>query len=184
MGAGEGGELVSVERSDLLSGSPPPLPLPCFSASHDRLDPPVLGSPCLGAGGRAAGSPTPSPRPPHLQLIACGWRGCVCVDVRALPPTLQLNPFQTRGALTQRHDEAESASTVLSLSHTPVCSTHTHTHLHAPRAPQPPPKQPEFKLLWAVGRGRGLLMTQGDNAWFLQAPPTLFMTTPPSDSSN
>lgn len=82
--------------------------------------------------------PTPAPSPPPADSVwplACG---CVFVcRLFHLACSLQLNPFQTRGALTRHHDEAESEADTasrwpFSLSHTHPLPSNTHAHTHSP----------------------------------------------------
>lgn len=82
--------------------APAPSSPPCFSAS--RRSEPASG----GGGGGRGGALAPPRHPPHLPLIARGRPEGVCASASLFHLALQLNPLQTRGALTRRHDEAES----------------------------------------------------------------------------
>lgn len=143
-----GGELA--RRGPTLLGSPSLAPTLLLHSL-------VPGSPCgecvCGRWvGRTAGGRW-LPALPHLplMLIACGQPGvCLCVSALhlalSLSRSLQLNPFQTRGALSRHHDEAESEATGPAAgpsppSHTPTPATLTLTHT---QPLEPPHKQPEF----------------------------------------
>lgn len=134
-GAGEGG--------DLPSGPPLPHPHPTPPLIPD-LDPWPGKRACarVGRPGRRRQGgpqlPTPAPSPPPADSVwplACG---CVFVcRLFHLACSLQLNPFQTRGALTRHHDEAESEADTasrwpFSLSHTHPLPSNTHAHTHSP----------------------------------------------------
>lgn len=152
-------------RGPTLLGSPSLAPTLLLHKPGARIL--VLGSLCLAGGWAGQWAAAGSPHSPHLQLIACGQPG-VCLCVSALPPrsrSLQLNPFQTRGALSRHHDEAESEADwarrwPFSLSHTPNPATLTLTHT---QPLQPPHKQPEFDSggrVWGCV-DRALLVTKG-----------------------
>lgn len=105
VGAGEGGPTLWV-----------PTPSPPFSSADPRSRS-LARQEGVCAGGRNRQArrqggprlPTPAPSPPPADSVwplACG---CVFVcQLFHLACSLQLNPFQTRGALTRHHDEAES----------------------------------------------------------------------------
>lgn len=149
--AGGGVVVGSWRGGDLPFWAPPPSPPRCSSTAW-CLDP-RAGSVCVAGGWAGRRAAAGSPHPPHLplMLIACGQPGvCLCVSALhlalSLSRSLQLNPFQTRGALSRHHDEAESEATGPAAgpsppSHTPTPATLTLTHT---QPLEPPHKQPEF----------------------------------------
>lgn len=120
------------------SGRPPPRPHAASPQAWRSMPGPIPGRACAlvgSPGGRRAGRRLPPPPPPPADSVWPPARGCVFVS--ALPPrSPQLNPFQTRGALTGHHDEAESEADSaasrwpfpLSHAHPHPCNTPAHTH--------------------------------------------------------
>lgn len=146
-----------------------PLPHPHAAPPQPGAWIPVRGVCVWQVGGQDGGRPLAPRTPPPPADADSVWpaRGvfvCVCSSPRALSlsRSLQLNPFQTRGALSRHHDEAESeapgpAAGPSPPSHTPTPATLTLTHT---QPLEPPHKQPEFDSgvgawgsVWGGGHG-------------------------------
>ena len=139
-GAGEGGDLPSWAPTFLA-------PTPLLHSQESGSGAELAGASAPGGQGHRLPHTYTTPPPADSVWPAQGVFVCVCSSTSLAGSLAVLNPFQTRGALSRHHDEAESEAAwaghwPFSLFHTPTPQRSCSPVYMKPLEP-PPPKQPD-----------------------------------------